>query len=105
MARPAALLGSLGLMAVHSSSESSSVRGLNHGLAVRLNEALTDGDLVAMRPKADSLCSLRFLSVMNSYRPPEEATIMALGEPNKGAAYEPSTSRAENLSDAAAGWV
>ena len=35
-----------------------SVRGLNHGSAVRLNEAPTDGDLVAMRPKADALCSL-----------------------------------------------
>src|SRR6516225_4141512 len=38
--------------------------------------------------------------------PPEEPAIMALGEPvNIGAVYEPSTSRAENLSDAAAGWL
>jgi hypothetical protein len=52
-------------MAVHSSSESSwrmirapSIWGLNHGSAVRLNGAATNGDLVAMRPKADALCSL-----------------------------------------------
>src|SRR5262245_33860663 len=45
-----------------------SVRSLNHGSAVRLNEALTDGDLVAMRPKADSLCSLRVLPLMTPKR-------------------------------------
>jgi hypothetical protein len=38
-----------------------SVKGLNHGSAVS-NEALTDGDLVAMRPKADASCSLWVLS-------------------------------------------
>ena len=35
-----------------------SVRGLNHGSAVRLNSAPTGGDLVAMSPEADALCSL-----------------------------------------------
>jgi hypothetical protein len=36
--------------------------GLNHGSAVRLNGAATDGNLIAIRPEADALCSLEVLS-------------------------------------------
>jgi hypothetical protein len=35
---------------------------LNHGSAVRLNGAATDGNLIAIRPEADALCSLEVLS-------------------------------------------
>src|SRR5215204_3742212 len=66
---PRGLFGSIGLMAIHSSLESSyrmirppRVRGLNHGSAVRLNGAATDGNLVAIRPEADALCSFGVLS-------------------------------------------
>ena len=46
----------VGQFVAHDSAPS--VRGLNHGSAVRLNGAATDGDLVAIRPEADALCSL-----------------------------------------------
>jgi hypothetical protein len=39
---------------------------LNHSSAAKLNEALTNGDLGAMRPKADALCSLWVLLIANS---------------------------------------